>query len=94
MSVLWPAVAVGQEPAVEPDHAVEPQRVECAEAPAVFELLCLSYEKLKVNYVDDVADVEWAEAAANGVREAASRPTIRRAAAVRLADPGVRAGLR
>ena len=74
MSVLWPAVAVAQEPAVEPDQEVEPQRVECADAPAVFELLCLSYETLKVNYVDDVADVEWAEAAAHGVREAELAP--------------------
>ena len=46
----------------------------CAEAPAVFDLLCRSYELLKERYVDDVPDEELAVAAARGVREAGLAP--------------------
>ena len=78
--VVWPTVAVAQEPVsvpeVEPEAGAEPEaeRASCAEAPAVFDLLCRSYELLKERYVDDVPDEDLAAAAAAGVREAALAP--------------------
>lgn len=78
--VAWPAVAVAQDT----DTGAEPEpanatgteaeapavRVACDEAPAVFELLCVSYQLLKENYVDEPVDEDLASAAAEGVREA------------------------
>ena len=78
--VLWPSVAVAQdsepdpEPSEAPDAEPEPERATCSEAPPVFDVLCTSYELLKQHYVDDVPDAEWAEAAAQGVREARLAP--------------------
>ena len=82
--VAWPAVAVAQEPEpvpvpeaeTEPEAGAETEadRASCAEAPAVFDLLCRSYELLKERYVDDVPDEDLAAAAAAGVREAGLAP--------------------
>ena len=52
----------------------EAERASCAEASAVFDLLCRSYELLKERYVDDVPDEDLAAAAAAGVREAGLAP--------------------
>lgn len=49
-------------------------RVACDDAPAVFELLCLSFEMLKEDYVDELVDEDLALAAATGVREAGLAP--------------------
>ena len=76
--VAWPAVAVAQEPVTvpetEPEAETEAGRASCEEAPAVFDLLCRSYELLKERYVDDVPDEDLAAAAATGVREAGLAP--------------------
>ena len=82
--VAWPAVAVAQEPVTvpvtvpetEPEAGAETEagRASCEEAPAVFDLLCRSYELLKEHYVDDVPDEDLAAAAATGVREAGLAP--------------------
>ena len=50
------------------------ERVACADAPAVFELLCESFELLKEDYVDELVDDDLALAAATGVREAGLAP--------------------
>ena len=76
--VVWPTVAVAQEPVSVPESETEPEagaetqadRAVCAEAPAVFDLLCRSYELLKEHYVDDIPDEDLSAAAARGVREA------------------------
>ena len=52
----------------------EADRAVCAEAPAVFDLLCRSYELLNERYVDDVPDEDLAAAAAAGAREAGLTP--------------------
>ena len=70
------------EPEPEPEAETEPEagaeteadRAVCAEAPAVFDLLCRSYELLKEHYVDDIPDEDLAVAAARGVREAGLAP--------------------
>ena len=84
--VVWSTVAVAQEPVPEPvpvpEAETEPEagaeteadRAVCAEAPAVFDLLCRSYELLKEHYVDDIPDEDLAVAAARGVREAGLAP--------------------
>ncbi|MYG99140.1 MAG: PDZ domain-containing protein [Acidimicrobiaceae bacterium] len=78
--VVWPTVALAQEPVAEPGAEDPPgvetraERVACEEAPAVFEVLCQSYELLSEYYVDDVPDEDWAAAAARGVREAGLAP--------------------
>ena len=76
--VVWPAVAVAQEPVPvpEPEAGAETEagRASCAEAPVVFDLLCRSYELLKERYVDDVPEEDLAAAAARGVREAGLAP--------------------
>ena len=88
--VAWPAVAVAQDTGTgaEPDPATgaesEPVtgteaettavRVACDDAAAVFELLCLSFEVLKEDYVDELVDEDLALAAATGVREAGLAP--------------------
>ena len=58
----------------EPEAGAEADRAVCAEAPAVFDLLCRSYELLKEHYVDDIPDEDLAVAAARGVREAGLAP--------------------
>ena len=60
----------------EPEAGAETEadRAVCAEAPAVFDLLCRSYELLKEHYVDDIPDEDLAVAAARGVREAGLAP--------------------
>ena len=50
------------------------ERATCDEAPAVFELLCKSYESLKEDYVDELVDEDLASSAATGVREAGLAP--------------------
>ena len=77
--VLWPSVAAAQDSDSEPDEAPapeesEPERATCSEAPPVFDVLCMSYELLTEHYVEDVPDAEWAEAAAQGVRDAELAP--------------------
>ena len=84
--VVWSTVAVAQEPVPVPEAETEPEaepeagaeteadRAVCAEAPAVFDLLCRSYELLKEHYVDDIPDEDLAVAAARGVREAGLAP--------------------
>ena len=80
--VVWSTVAVAQEPVpvpvpeaeTEPEAGAEADRAVCAEAPAVFDLLCRSYELLKEHYVDDIPDEDLAVAAARGVREAGLAP--------------------
>ena len=82
--VLWSTVAVAQEPepVPVPEAETEPEaggeteadRAVCAEAPAVFDLLCRSYGLLKERYVDEVPDEDLAAAAARGVREAGLAP--------------------
>ena len=80
--VVWSTVAVAQEPVpvpeaeaeTEPGAGTEADRAVCAEAPAVFDLLCRSYELLKEHYVDDIPDEDLAVAAAGGVREAGLAP--------------------
>ncbi|MCE2511930.1 MAG: S-layer homology domain-containing protein [Acidimicrobiia bacterium] len=80
--VLWPAVAVAQdtgtgaepEPATGTGAEAPAVRVACDDAPAVFELLCRSFEVLKDDYVDDLVDENLALAAATGVREAGLAP--------------------
>ena len=80
--VAWPAVAVAQdtgtgaepEPATGTDADAPPTRVACDDAPAAFELLCVSYGLLKENYIDEPADEDLAAAAAEGVREAGLAP--------------------
>ena len=63
-------------PETEPEAGAETEagRASCEEAPAVFDLLCWSYELLKERYVDDVPDEDLAAAAARGVREAGLAP--------------------
>ena len=63
-------------PETEPEAGAETEagRASCEEAPAVFDLLCWSYELLKERYVDDVPDEDLAAAAATGVREAGLAP--------------------
>ena len=76
--IVWPTVAVAQEPEPVPEAETEPEAgaetepdwAVCAEAPAVFDLLCRSYGLLKQRYVDDIPDEDLAAAAARGVREA------------------------
>ena len=80
--VLWPAVAVAQdtddaagaESDTETGAGTEAERVSCDEAPAVFDLLCVSYRLLKDDYVDELVDEDLASAAAEGVREAGLAP--------------------
>lgn len=77
--VVWPTVALGQEPVTDPEagpgaETGERLRTTCEEALGVFEVLCQSYGLLAENYVDDVPDDDWASAAARGVREAALAP--------------------
>lgn len=80
--VLWPAAAVAQdtddaagaESDIETGTGSEAERVSCDEAPAVFDLLCVSYRFLKEDYVDELADEDLASAAAEGVREAGLDP--------------------
>ena len=80
--VLWPSVAAAQdsEAEPEPEAGAEVERATCAEAPAVFEVLCQSYELLAEHYVDDVPDEDWASAAANGVHGAGLAPRGEQAA--------------
>ncbi|MCY4069632.1 MAG: S41 family peptidase [Acidimicrobiaceae bacterium] len=54
--------------------AAAPQRVSCDEAPAVFELLCLSFDALQQDYVDELSSEDLARAAAAAVRQAALSP--------------------
>ena len=76
--VAWPSVAVAQdtgtgaepEPATGTEAEAPAARVACDDAPAVFELLCIGYQMLKEDYVDDPVDEDLAAAAAEGVREA------------------------
>ena len=76
--VAWPAVAVAQdagtgaesEPATGTGAEAAAARVACDDAPTVFELLCVSYQMLKDDFVDELADEDLASAAAEGVREA------------------------
>ena len=79
--MVWPTVALGQEPVGDPETESGPEvvtaerlRTTCAEALGVFEVLCQSYELLSEYYVDDVLDEDWAAAAARGVREAGLAP--------------------
>ena len=82
--VLFPAVAVAQvtepetdteaEAEAETDAEADAHRATCDEAPTVFDLLCRSYELLKEQYVDELADEELASAAARGVHEAGLAP--------------------
>ncbi|MYA84677.1 MAG: hypothetical protein F4Y12_03730 [Acidimicrobiaceae bacterium] len=80
--VAWPAVAVAQdtdtgaepEPAAGTEAEAPSARVACGDAPAVFDLLCISYGLLKENYVDEPVDEDLAAAAAEGVREAGLAP--------------------
>ena len=78
--VLWPAVAAaqdsdsGSEAGSETEARPEAERTTCSEALEVFDVLCASYMVLSENYVDDVADEDWAAAAARGVREAGLAP--------------------
>ena len=88
--VAWPSIAVAQDTdtGAEPEPAdagAEPEpadagaeaaavRVACDDAAAVFELLCLSFEMLKEDYVDELVDEDLALAAAAGVREAGLAP--------------------
>ena len=86
--VAWPAVAVGQETGTEAEPesdtgtgAEAPAgRVACDDAPAVFDLLCVSYRLLKEDYVDELVDEDLAAAAAEGVREAGLAPRSTEAA--------------
>ena len=64
----------GAETEPEAGAETEADRAVCAEAPAVFDLLCRSYELLKEHYVDDIPDEDLAAAAARGVREAGLAP--------------------
>ena len=78
--VVWPTVAVAQDPVPEPESESESEsdtgsdtqaeRAMCAEAPTVFDLLCGGYELLKARYVDEIGDEDLAAAAARGVHEA------------------------
>ena len=80
--VVWPTVAVAQEPVPVPEAETEPEagaetepdREACGEAPAVFDLLCRSYKLLEEQYVDDIPDEDLAAAAAKGVRKAGLAP--------------------
>lgn len=80
--VAWPAVAVAQDSGADAGAGSGSGsgsgggavRVGCEDAPPVFELLCLSYETIKQDYVDEVADEDLALAAAAGVREAGLAP--------------------
>ncbi|MXW89257.1 MAG: PDZ domain-containing protein [Acidimicrobiaceae bacterium] len=79
--VVWPTVALGQEPVGDPETESGPEvetdeglRTTCAEALGVFEVLCQGYELLSEYYVDDVPEGDWAAAAARGVREAGLAP--------------------
>lgn len=80
--VAWPAVAVAQdadtgaepEPATGTAAEAPATRVACDDAPAVFELLCRSYQMLKEDYVDELVGEDLAAAAAEGVREAGLAP--------------------
>ena len=64
----WPAVAVAKD--AEPDPDAQPERVTCAAADEVFDLLCEAYELLTTSFVDPVRDSALAAAAAAGVRQA------------------------
>jgi len=76
--VAWPAFAVAQdtdtggepEPSTGTEAETAAARVACDNAPAVFELLCQSYQVLKEDFVDELRDEDLASAAAQGVREA------------------------
>ena len=76
--VAWPAVAVAQDADTDAEGATESatgsEWVSCEYAPAVFELLCRSYQMLKEDYVDELVDEDLASAAAEGVREAGLAP--------------------
>ncbi len=80
--VLWPAAAAAQDAdaaagagsGTRTGTGAEAERVSCDEAPAVFDLLCVSYRLLKEDYVDELADEDLASAAAEGVREAELAP--------------------
>ena len=67
--VAWPSVAVAQESEPEPEAGSDVDRVTCAEAPAVFELLCEGYDFIKEWFVDEVSDEALAAAATKGVLE-------------------------
>ena len=87
--VVWPTVAVAQEPVPVPEAETEPEtepeagaeteagRTACADAAAVFDLLCRSYELLKERYVDDVPDEDLAVAAASGSARGRAGPARR-----------------
>lgn len=86
--VLYPAVAVAQDPDTDAETETEAgaetaagtDRATCDDAPMVFDLLCRSYEFLKERYVDELADEDLASAAATGVREAGLAPRTDEAA--------------
>ncbi len=70
-----PSLAVAQQ--TEPGSEGEaPARVSCDNAPAVFELLCLSFDALQQQYVEEsaVSDENLAQAAATAVRQAPLLP--------------------
>ncbi len=74
-----PSLAVAQQVVQQTEPGTDPERserVSCDDAPDVFELLCLSFETLQQDYVDEssVADENLAQAAANGVRRAVLLP--------------------
>ena len=71
-----PATGAGTEPEPATGAGAEATagRVACDDAAAVFELLCLSFELLKEDYVDELVDEDLALAAATGVREAGLAP--------------------
>ena len=84
--VWWPSVAVAQTTPTDPEAQpgsdsgtgagsdASADRATCDEAPAVFALLCASYDLVMEQFVDDVSDEALASAATRGVLDAELAP--------------------